>query len=359
MTSFDDTERRLRAWLTDEGQVGDTTQLFDAIADGSRLVRQRPGLIVRLRSGGMGGSPSRVLGSAGTRRLATLALVALLVALLAAAAILVGSQLLTPSPNPLIPPDRGFFTPTGSMTVPRYLFTATTLRDGRVLVVGGFHDVRLQSSPGTGLAEIWDPDTGSFSPAGTLITERWAQTATLLPDGRVLVVGGIGHDPRINSDDALASAEIWDPATDSFSATGSLAVARSDATVRVLSDGRVLVAGGNAGGDGGAVTSAEVWDPVNGLVQPGRIAPRGGVSRGHATGRWPHPHPQRPGHKPRWSNAGVGSSQPSVDADGPAGAGPRRIQRDAPVRRPGPDRRWRGWSIRRVRQQSPARGDMR
>jgi len=79
----------------------------------------------------------------------------------------------------------------------------------------------------------------------------------ILPDGRILVIGGGGFD------DVLASAEVWDPATASFSPAGSLAEARGYHTATLLSDGRVLVVGGG-GVDDAALASAEVWEPGDG-----------------------------------------------------------------------------------------------
>ncbi len=99
----------------------------------------------------------------------------------------------------------------------RAAHTATLLPDGRVLVIGGFRpsddgNIEIASSP---TAEIWDPATSSFGPAGRLITPRDWHTATLLPDGRVLVIGGWG--------DKVTLVEAWDPETASFSPAGSLA----------------------------------------------------------------------------------------------------------------------------------------
>ena len=107
------------------------------------------------------------------------------------------------------------------------------------------------------MAEVWDPATASFSPAGSLAEARELHTATLLPDGRVLVVGGGDADV----DDYVAAAEVWDPATASFSPAGSLAEARVNHTATLLPDGRVLVVGGT-NHDYDLLASTEVWDPT-------------------------------------------------------------------------------------------------
>ena len=214
-------------------------------------------------------------------------LIALTVVLLVGAGVLVGSQkdhsvdegiqreLLTPSPVPvptpspvLVPrPGLGIFTPTGSMAAarPPGSFTATLLRDGRVLVVGG------------GTSETWDPATGVFTATGSPGVRRSKHTATLLDDGRVLVIGGReGGDSEAPS---LASAEIWDPTTGRFAPTGSLAEGRSGHTSTLLPDGRVLVVGGHDGDYRDGRRTAEIWDPGT-----GRFTPTGSL----VSGRYAH-----------------------------------------------------------------------
>ena len=136
---------------------------------------------------------------------------------------------------------------TGSMATGRVSHTATLLPSGRVLVVGGrSRDVLLASS------ELYDPVTGMWSPTGSLSAARERHTALLLPSGMVLVVGGD------NLSGVLASAEVYDPAIGTWNPTGSLATGRLGHTATLLPSGQVLVAGGASG------ASAEMYDPATG-----------------------------------------------------------------------------------------------
>jgi WD40 repeat protein len=162
-------------------------------------------------------------------------------------------------------PRTGGFTPTGSMTASRHDHTATLLSDGRVLITGGTGTTaggttsKVHSS-----AEIYDPRTGKFSPTGSMATARQFDTATLLPDGRVLVVGG---EDALNM--PLDSAELYDPKTGTFSPTGSMSDTWEGHTATLLPDGRVLVAGGLQNSMIVPVASAVLYDPETGLFTTG------------------------------------------------------------------------------------------
>jgi hypothetical protein len=148
------------------------------------------------------------------------------------------------------------FLPTGSMTTPRSLHTATLLNTGKALVAGGLTGYTLTRRGGcvpvaTTHVDLFDPAAGIFAATGSMTGSRYAHTATLLPDGKVLVAGGFGTNPQ--------SAEIFDPAAATFTATGNMLTAREDHTATLLPGGKVLVTGGQTGG-----MSAELFDPVTG-----------------------------------------------------------------------------------------------
>jgi hypothetical protein len=155
-------------------------------------------------------------------------------------------------------PTTGTFSATGSMSTGRLDHTATLLPNGQVLIAGG-------SQPPVS-AEIYDPTTGTFSATGSMITLRGSHTATLLPNGQVLIAGGSGN----GSPFPLASAELYDPATGTFSATGSMTNSHTGARATLLSNGKVLVTGGqsSSSGPGPAVASAELYDPATGTFSP-------------------------------------------------------------------------------------------
>ena len=167
----------------------------------------------------------------------------------------------------LYSPATGTFSRTGSMTTPRGGHTATLLQDGRVLIVGGSNEPTYGGPPPPALAsaELYDPKTGTFSRTGSTATPREWHTATLLPDGRVLIAGGTGNHGTF-----AASAELYDPRSGKFSRTGSMAVGRAFDTATLLSDGTVLFAGGEGAANDTYTTlrSAELYAPATGKFSP-------------------------------------------------------------------------------------------
>jgi large repetitive protein len=150
-------------------------------------------------------------------------------------------------------PPSGTWTGTGSLGIPRAQHTATLLADGKVLVAGGFDSSGHESAS----AELYDPASGTWTATGSLTTARMIHTATLLPNGNVLVAGG-NFTP-------LASAELYDPASGTWMATGSLATARGNQTETLLPNGKVLVTGGIFGPSlSNILSSAELYDPASG-----------------------------------------------------------------------------------------------
>jgi hypothetical protein len=200
-------------------------------------------------------------------------------------------------------PSIGAYTPTGPLSTSRDGSTLTLLPDGRILVAGGYS---YQAEAVLGSAEIYDPESGTFSlvaaamtaareghcavllPAGqvlllggaptafaerydpvggtftstlgSMIQPRDGATATLLPDGKVLVCAGYLHG-TVN---LLASAELYDPSTDRFTPTsGSLNVPRSGCQAILMPNGKVLLIGGNSG-SGDPLVNGEWYDPATG-----------------------------------------------------------------------------------------------
>lgn len=150
-------------------------------------------------------------------------------------------------------PATGTFTPAPPMTSPRARPNAVLLADGRVLVVAGGKSDR----EGLRTAEIYDPTTNRFTRTGDLHYGRIEQTASLLQNGMVIVTGGMdqGH--------VTSSAELYDPHTGQFTTVGPMKVERYKHTAQTLPDGRVLIAGGSDDRDGaGMFSSAEVYDPA-------------------------------------------------------------------------------------------------
>jgi N-acetylneuraminic acid mutarotase len=137
------------------------------------------------------------------------------------------------------------------------MHTATLLPNGQVLVVGGY-DSNGNSIPN---AELYDSVTGTWTNTGAMHIAREYHTATLLTNGQVLVAGGDGGN--LGNWNPLSSAEVYNPTTGIWTTTGSLNIAHEYHTATLLTNGKVLVAGGGSTG-GGATNSAELYNPATG-----------------------------------------------------------------------------------------------
>ncbi len=165
-------------------------------------------------------------------------------------------------------PATGRWLPAAAMHQTRVNHTPTRLRDGRILVTGGFDSRDEGQTLASG--EIYDPAADRWTPIAPMGGTRMGHTASLLPDGRVLVAGGYRNRP---AQAILATAEIYDPRTNGWTPAPALAVARAGQTSTTLRDGQILLAGGS-GADGRPLASAERYDP-----RAGRWSPAGSMAR--------------------------------------------------------------------------------
>jgi hypothetical protein len=157
--------------------------------------------------------------------------------------------------------------------------------NGKVLIAGG--DVG-DGDGASNKAELYDPAIGTFAAAGDLTARREDHATVLLPDGTVLFVGGHGGVPVGGGSDNLASAEIYNPVTATFSPTGSMLIGRDWLDATLLNNGQVLITGGNeyypccAGGRDPShpeVATAELYTPAM-LIPPPVLLSLSGDGRG-------------------------------------------------------------------------------
>jgi WD40 repeat protein len=148
----------------------------------------------------------------------------------------------------ILDPRSGHFILGASMKTPRDEPTATLLENGKVLIVGG----------GERSAELYDTKNNTFTAVGKMAESRYGQTATLLGSGKVLISGG---GPR--------RAELFDPARGKFVPTGKMRHNRIYHTATLLSDGRVLIAGGSSYARSSALDTTEIYDPKTGAFRTG------------------------------------------------------------------------------------------
>jgi hypothetical protein len=155
----------------------------------------------------------------------------------------------------------------GSLKTSRGGHTATLLNNGKVLIVGG-QGGYLTTQP---TAELYDPATGTFSFTNSMSEDHFSHSATSLANGSVLIAGGSCSQCPVT--DPLW-AETYNPVTQAFTAVGSLSMARSFHTATLLNDGTVLFVGGYSSG---LLTSAEVFDPATDT-----FVAAGGMTKGRA-----------------------------------------------------------------------------
>jgi hypothetical protein len=156
-------------------------------------------------------------------------------------------------------PTTDSFHATGNMTKARGAHAATLLLTGKVLIAGGDPVNPVFLTPGT--AELFDPSTGTFTATGNTNNFRSGPTATLLSDGTVLVAGGSESDGAIGFID-LNSAELYDPNAGAFTLVGNMTIGRVDHTATRLNDGTVLIAGGDNTHNAEVFSSAEIYTPA-------------------------------------------------------------------------------------------------
>jgi len=213
-----------------------------------------------------------------------------------------------PSPE-LYSPATGTWAVTGQLNTPRTDAATALLQNGQVLAAGGSGGGSFPLAS----AELYNPATGTWSVTGSMHQGRSGvagsgdPSATLLPDGQVLVAGG--EDANFNP---LASAELYNPATGKFTPTGSMTTPREGQSATLLNNGQVLIAGGT-----GATAAAELYNPAAGkfTATGSMAAPRGGnvatlltggdvlVTQGSAAGLFAERYNPATG---QWSNASTG-----------------------------------------------------
>ena len=149
------------------------------------------------------------------------------------------------------------------MSMSRFAFTANLLPNGEVLVAGGSTDGYSCIAS----AELYNPSTGHWKSTGSMTQPRCHHSATLLPNGEVLVAGGV--DSLNNSPDTMGTAELYNPSTGTWQTTGSLNISRASQAA-LLENGQVLVAGGynTSNGTTTGLASAELYDPSTGSWSP-------------------------------------------------------------------------------------------
>lgn len=157
----------------------------------------------------------------------------------------------------------GRWATTGNMNAMRYVHTASVLANGKVLVVGGLASNRNNISM-LNSAELYDPITGHWSLTGNITVARYWHTMSILTNGKVLITGGV--DVIVGNTKPSNTAELYDPSTGSWTMTGNMTTARHSHAACALANGKILVVGGASydGTDTVSLNSAELYDPLTG-----------------------------------------------------------------------------------------------
>ena len=183
-----------------------------------------------------------------------------------------GSFLSNQASAELYNPATGTWATTGSMHAGRMLHTATLLRTGEVLVAGGFTTCDDDFCSDTASAELYNPATGTWAKTGSMHAGREQQTATLLRNGLVLVAGGLNEGGFRGAAFSLSDAELYDPSTGTWTVTQPMAAKRYAQTATRLKNGWVLVTGGHTSVAGAETATAQIYEPSRGIwVTPGRM----------------------------------------------------------------------------------------
>ena len=164
---------------------------------------------------------------------------------------------------------------TDSLNVVRYDHSTTLLANGKVLAAAG-RTLNITPAQNFTSAEVYDPITEQWDLTGPLTVPRFSHTGTLLPNGKVLVAGGFGPQPSTGNQPVQDTAELYDPATGTWTPTGSLNVRRALHVAVLLTNGKVLVAGGRTCdqpppatcGSTFRTNTAELYDPATGAWTP-------------------------------------------------------------------------------------------
>jgi hypothetical protein len=172
----------------------------------------------------------------------------------------------------ILDPQTRLFTSTAPMSIPRVSHQQTNLADGKVLITAGRNAFSPFIDPNAKVldtAEIYDPATNTFLPAMTMTTKRRSHRAILLDDGRVLITGGTTAVTGDATSISLKTAEVYDPVTGMFSQVGDMNVARQSHHLVKLLDGRVLVVGGGEGpGLANPLVTMEIFNPMTNTFTP-------------------------------------------------------------------------------------------